>query len=84
MYYNIGNGISREEFTNGFALYAFDLKPDMCNSSPHFNLVQKGTLSIEIQFSVVPEHAVSLVCYGDFENLIQFDSERNVVYDYVG
>ena len=84
MYYNIGNGISREEFTNGFALYAFDLTPDMCSSSPHFNLVQKGTLSIEIQFSVAPEHAVSLVCYGDFENLIQIDSERNVVYDYVG
>ncbi len=27
---------------------------------------------------------MSLVCYGEFENLIQIDSERNVVYDYSG
>lgn len=84
MYYNMCNGISREEFPNGFALYAFDLTPDMCSSSPHFNLVQKGNLSIDIQFSAAPLQAISLVCYGEFENLIQIDSERNVIYDYVG
>jgi hypothetical protein len=84
MYHNIGNGISREEFPNGFALYALDLTSDMCGSSAHFNLVQKGNLSIDIQFSVAPTQAISLVCYGEFENLIQIDSERNVIYDYVG
>jgi hypothetical protein len=25
---------------------------------------------------------MSLVCYGDFENTIHIDSERNVVYDF--
>ena len=56
---------------------------DMCGSSQHFNLVQKGNLSVEIHFSITPVEAVSLVCYGVFENLIQIDSERNVIYDYV-
>lgn len=84
MYYNRGNDISREEFPNGFALYAFDLTPDMCGSSSHFNPVQKGNLSIDIQFSAAPVQAVNLVCYGEFENIIQIDSERNVIYDYVG
>lgn len=58
MYYNTGNGISREEFAKGYTVYAFDLTPDMCGSSPHFNLVQKGNLSVDIQFSVAPTVAV--------------------------
>ncbi|CAB4012891.1 uncharacterized protein F54H12.2-like [Paramuricea clavata] len=84
MYYNTGNDISREEFPKGYAVYAFDLTPDMCGASPHFNVVQKGNLAIDIQFSRAPTVAVSLVCYGDFENTIHIDSERNVVYDYSG
>jgi hypothetical protein len=56
----------------------------MCGASPHFNVVQKGNLAIDIQFSVAPAAAVSLVCYGEFENTAHIDSERNVIYDYSG
>ena len=84
MYYNSGNDISRDEFPNGYAIYAFDLTADMCGSSPHFNVVQRGNLAVDIKFSAAPTTAVSLVCYGEFENLIQIDSERNVIYDYAG
>jgi hypothetical protein len=84
MYHNTGNDISREEFPKGYAVYAFDLTPDMCGASPHFNVVQKGNLAIDIQFSVATAAAVSLVCYGEFENTVHIDSERNVVYDYSG
>ena len=79
-----GNGIARDEFPKGFALYCFDLTPDMCSTGQHFNTVQKGNLAIDIQFSTVPTNAVSLVCYGEFKNIIYIDSERNVVYDYIG
>ena len=68
MYYNTGNDISREEFPKGYAVYAFDLTPDMCGASPHFNVVQKGNLAIDIQFSRAPIVALSLVCYEEFEN----------------
>ena len=57
MYYNTGNDISLEEFPKGYAVYAFDLTPDMCGASPHFNVVQKGNLAIDIQFSVAPAAA---------------------------
>ena len=82
MYYNTGNDISQQEYPNGYALYAFDLMADMCGSSPHFNVVQKGNLAIEIQFSTAPTAAVSVICYREFENTIHIDSERNVIYDY--
>jgi hypothetical protein len=84
MYYNTGNDISREEFPKGYAVYAFDLTPDTCGASSHFNVVQKGNLAIDIQFSRAPTVAVSLVCYGDFENTIHIDFERNVFCDYSG
>ena len=84
MYLNSGNGLSREEFANRYAVYAFDMTPDMCGSSPHFNAVQRGNFAVDIKFSAPPTEAVSLVCYGEFENTIQIDAERNVVYDYSG
>ena len=61
MYFNTGNGISREEFANGYGVYAFDLTPDMCSASPHFNPVQKGNLSIDIQFAAPPAAVLSVM-----------------------
>ena len=84
MFYDVGNDISRDEFVNGFNLYSADLSPDMCGSSAHFNVVQRGNLAVDIKFSTAPTVAVSLVCYGEFENTIHIDSERNVIYDYAG
>ncbi len=49
--YDTGNDISRKEFPNGYAMYTFDLTPDMCGSSLHFNVVQRGNLAIDIKFS---------------------------------
>ena len=69
MYYDVGNGISRQDFSNRYAVYAFDLTPDKCGSSSHFN-------------ERAPAAAVNLVCYGEFENVVQIDSERNVIYDH--
>ena len=84
MFYDVGNDISRDEFVNGFNLYSADLSPDICGSSDHFNVVQRGNLAVDIKFSTAPAGAVSLVCYGEFENTIHIDSERNVIYDYAG
>ena len=84
LFYNAGNDISRDDFCNGYGLYAADLTPDMCGSSDHFNVVQRGNLAVDIKFSNAPTDAVSLVCYGEFENTIHIDSERNVIYDYSG
>ena len=41
LFYNGGKDVTREEYSNGDALYLADLTPDMCGSSDHFNLVQR-------------------------------------------
>ena len=81
MYANTGLDISREDYAKGYALYAFDLTPDMCNTTDYFNAVQRGSLSVDITFEEASTNPIAMVCYGDFENIIRVDSERNVIYD---
>ena len=80
IYSNAGLDIDRDDYPGGFALYAFDLTPDMCKSSQYFNTVQRGSLSLALTFKAQSE-PLALVCYGDFENVIRIDAERNAIYD---
>ena len=81
IYSNAGLDITREDYPGGYALYAFDLTPDMCKSADYFNAVQRGTLTLALTFGTSQKHAIGMVCYGDFENIIRIDSERNAIYD---
>ena len=81
IYSNAGLDIDRDDYPGGFALYAFDLTPDMCKSSEYFNTVQRGSLSLALTFREATKHPVAMVCYGDFENVIRIDAERNAIYD---
>ena len=80
IYSNAGLDIDRDDYPGGFALYAFDLTPDMCKSSQYFNTVQRGSLSLALTFKSQTD-PLALVCYGDFENVIRIDAERNAIYD---
>ena len=80
IYSNAGLDIDRDDYPGGFALYAFDLTPDMCKSSQYFNTVQHGSLSLALTFKSQSD-PLALVCYGDFENVIRIDAERNAIYD---
>ena len=80
IYSNAGLDITREDYPGGYALYAFDLTPDMCKSSDYFNTVQRGSLTLALTLKK-QTHAIGMVCYGDFENVIRIDSERNAIYD---
>ena len=81
IYSNAGLDIDRDDYPGGYALYAFDLTPDMCKTSLYFNTVQRGSLSLALTFSKATDHPLAMVCYGDFENVIRVDSERNAIYD---
>ena len=80
IYSNAGLDIDRDDYPGGFALYAFDLTPDMCKSSQYFNTVQHGSSSLALTFKSQSQ-PLALVCYGDFENVIRIDAERNAIYD---
>jgi hypothetical protein len=75
-----GNDIDRLDYPRGFTLYAFDLTPDLSDNE-NFNLVRNGTVRIDISFATALTEAVSLIAYAEFENVIEIDRSRNVVFD---
>ena len=80
IYSNAGLDITREDYPGGYALYAFDLTPDMCKGADYFNTVQRGSLTLALTFGEATKQPIAMVCYGDFENVIRIDSERNAIY----
>ena len=76
-----GNDIAREDYSNGYALYAFDLSSDLAEEG-HFNLAKKGTVRVELKFGTELANTVTVVAYAGFENVIEIDHNRNIVYDF--
>ena len=67
-------------FSGTGKIYSFDLTPDMCNTTDYFNTVQRGSLSLALKLKT-RDKPTGVVCYGDFENVMRIDGERNVIYD---
>jgi hypothetical protein len=75
-----GNAITREDFANGYSLFAFDLTPDL--SEGHNSLIKRGNLRIEMQFAKSLPTTTNIIVYAEFDNLIEIDRSRNVLFDY--
>ena len=73
--------IAREDYPNGYALYAFYLSPDLAQEG-HFNLAKQGTVRVELKFGTALANTVTVVAYAEFENVIEMDRNRNIVYDF--
>ena len=76
-----GNGISRDEYPNGYALFVFDLTADLCIRD-HLQPIKNGNVSLEIQFGTALVAAINIVVLGEFQNLIEIDANRNVLCDF--
>jgi hypothetical protein len=76
-----GIHLSREEFSKGYALYTFDLTPDLCDG-PHLNLQRQGNLRVEIKFSKALGETISVLIYAEFENVIEITKSRHVLCDF--
>ena len=82
MYKDEGIDISREEYPFGYCLYAVDLTPDLSCGEEHFNLIHQGSVNLKAQFSSALTETTNLVVYAEFQNIIEIDQQRNVLYDY--
>ena len=78
---NQGNGITREEYANGYTLFVFDLTPDLCIGD-HVQPIKNGNVSIECRFGTPLETAINIVVLGEFQSLIEIDANRNVLCDF--
>ena len=74
-------GCVDKDYPNCYAPYAFDLSPDLADEG-HFNLAKQGTVRVELKFGIALANTVTVVAYAEFENVIEVDRNRNIVYDF--
>ena len=65
----------------GFALYAFDLTPDMAEGS-HVDPIKHGSIRMDIHFTTPFAETVNMIVYAEYNNVIQIDRARNVIKDF--
>ena len=68
-------GITREQFANGYAIFAFDLTSDLCEGSG-VHLIKNSTVTLELTFSQDLPHTISLFMYAEKDELFEIDQER--------
>ena len=74
-----GNGISREDYQNGYTLWCFDLTQDhSAASSSHWNENRQGNFRIHITLKEPLKHAVIGIVYAEFDALMTIDMQRNI------
>jgi len=76
-----GNCISRNDYKDGYSLYAFDLTVDLGEDN-HFNLVKHGNLRLALKFSEALLDTVTVITFAEFDNVTKLDRNRNVLVDF--
>lgn len=71
------NGIHPFRDKNGYTLYAYNLTADQSHGSV-FNLVKEGNLGIEIKLKEPSTESVTIVCYLEYDTILEIDSDRNI------
>jgi hypothetical protein len=71
-----GNTISRKDYAKGF-----DLTPDMSEVGA-FQLIKQGNLRVEIHFADALTATINVIMYAEFDNVIEIDRNRQVLFDY--
>ena len=69
-----------KDFPNGYAIYGFDLTPDLSNDC-HFQLVHEGKLSLEIKLDHSSTSSITVVCYFEYDSILSIDSDGTVYYN---
>ena len=63
-----------------FALYGFDFSPDGSDGSS-FNSIKVGNLSLTLRLQKLAVESITIVCYMEFETILEIDRDRYIHYN---
>ena len=78
MFDDRGNGITFEDFKNGFCISVFDLTADM-EDGEHMELKKRGTVDLKIKFKNPTANAISVICAAEYENVVSITGKEQKV-----
>ncbi len=73
--------IGRNDFLNGYTLYAFNLTPDE-ECGQHISLIKSGNIRVEARFRKPLPNTINLIVYAVFDSIIELSNRRQVLIDY--
>lgn len=77
---NTTNGITLEQFLNGWAFFVIPLSP-ILDDCPGFELVRNGTTTVRVQFNNPLPESINVIMMGEFDHLLTIDQNRHVMTD---
>jgi len=88
-FYHLGIGsgddgfcVSREDYSKGFALFCWDLTPDMSASDQHWSVQPSGNCRLELSFAEALPCVCNIVCYAEYNELLEIDRNRSMHIQY--
>ena len=81
LYGDGGMDITPSDFLDGYTLFAFDLTPDGSHGQ-HYTVNKRGNLRIDLKFDTPLASTTNLLIYAEFDNIIEIDKNRNILYDF--
>ena len=62
---------ARGDYSQGNCLFGFNFSPEMeSGSSPHFDVIRKGKLDLEIKLARPHDHPITLIILMEYDHLI--------------
>ena len=65
----------------GCTLFMIDNVANGCADSRNLNPKQSGDLQLKLEFRAAPASNITILVYGEFENLLEIDPNGAVLYD---
>ena len=75
--------VKREDWGHGknCTLFMFDNVANGCADSQTLNPKQSGDLQLVLEFGAAPNTNITVLVYGEFENLLEIDRNGAVLYN---
>ena len=80
-----GNQLTRQDYPNGYTLFAFDRTLDiLANDLNHWNLIKHGNVRMDVRFANSLTSTINVIVYAEYETVLEIDASRQVMVDFSG